>query len=170
MCPGSQGKGMRTEEWSSRPSSIRGWSSIRVGGPQHCLCEGGPGTRRGGSLGRVLTALPRTATHGRRGAPCGSPSQGLPGPLSALHAPHCPALPNPLPGGASALHVSLLSLTAFPLCSRCVLMWLSYPQPSQLSSLPDWETPSLLVSHETAFPGRFELPSPWVSALEGTCG
>ena len=116
-------------------------------------------------MGRVLAALPRTAPHGHRG---GTLWQPFPRPPLPAQRSVCSPLPLPSPpsprGCLCPARFPSLSLATFPHCSRCVLMWPSYPQPSQLASLPDCETPHLLVSHETAFPRQFALPSPLNSA------
>ena len=97
-----------------------------------------------------------TATEG---APCGSPSHGLPCPLSALCAPHCPCPPRPLPGVASALHVSLLS--AWPPSHTAAGVCLcGPPTPSPLGLLPFQTVRPPISWFPTRLPSQGSLRSP----------
>ena len=159
VSPGSQGKRMRTKR-SGHPvlhPSVDGPPSLR--GPTAL-------TARWGSWGRARRLFGQspdsTAAHSPTWQQRGHPVSALPVASTTRSAPCvlpiAPALPRPLPGVASALHFSLLNLTTFPRCSRCVLMWLSYPQPSQLSSFLDCET--LISWFPMRLPSQGSLSSP----------
>lgn len=156
--PGSQGKRMRTEE-SSSPSSICEWSSIHAGTHSTDCMMGVLGSGKEALWAESwqhCRAQPHTATEG---APCGSPSHGLPCPLSALCAPHCPCPPRPLPGVASALHVSLLS--AWPPSHTAAGVCLcGPPTPSPLSLLPFQTVRPPISWFPTRLPSQGSLRSP----------